>query len=191
VALTLHGGSAAPSIGAVVNAATFAPGISPGSIATIFGTNLDPAAKLTVNASETRVFYADTRQINFYVPPETPMGTVTIAAQLVSGAGPTVEVPIVSEQAGIFAIVPRQGYVEIYATGLGATHLLAGLAVTTQTPVIYFGATPASPLFSGLAPGFLGLYQINVAVPAGVSGTVPVVVSIGKSVSNTVQVTIP
>jgi len=137
------------------------------------------------------VFYADSKQINFYLPPETPLGTVTVAAQLPSGAAPSVDVPVVSEQAGIFAIVPHSGYIEIYATGLGTTRPSGGLAITTQTPIVYFGATPAAPLFSGLAPGFLGLYQINVAVPTGVSGTVPVVLSIAKSVSNTVQVTIP
>jgi len=109
---------------------------------------------------------------------------------LPSGAAPSIEVPVVSEQAGIFAVVPHPGYIEIYATGLGATRVSGGLTLTTQTPVIYFGATPAAPMFSGLAPGFVGLYQVNVAIPNGVSGTVPVVLSIGRSVSNAVQVTI-
>jgi hypothetical protein len=145
---------------------------------------------VTVNGSISQVFYASSTQINFYVPPETPLGNVTIAVQLPSGAAPAIDVPVLSEQAGIFAIVPRAGYIEIYATGLGVTRPSGGLSITTQTPVVYFGATPSGPLFSGLAPGFLGLYQVNAAVPGGVSGTVPVVVSIGRSVSNAVQVTI-
>jgi uncharacterized protein (TIGR03437 family) len=185
VALTFNRGTAVPVIGAVVNAATFAAGIAPNSIATIYGANLDPAAKVTINGSPAQVFYASTTQINFLVSSETPLGTATIAA----GAA-QLEVPIVSEQAGIFAIVPHPGYVEIYATGLGATQVSNPFTITTQTPLIFFGTTPARPMFSGLAPGFPGLYQVNVAVPAGISGTVPVVLSIGKSVSNSVQVTL-
>ena len=190
VGLTLSGGSAAPSIASVVNAATFAPGISPGSIASIFGANLGSGAKVTINGSPVTVFYAGSTQINFYLPPQTPVGTATIAAQVSGGAAPSIEVPVVAEQPGIFAVVPRAGYVEIYATGLGATQPSGQLSVTTQMPAVFFGPTPAVPIFSGLAPGFVGLYQVNVAVPAGVSGTVPVVVSVGHSVSNTVQVTI-
>lgn len=185
VALTLNRGSSVPTIGAVVNAATFAAGVAPGSIATIFGANLDPTAKVTINGSPAQVFYASTTQVNFFVSPETLLGTATIAV------GPaSLDVPIVSEQAGIFAIVPHAGYIEIYATGLGETQSSGDLAVTTQTPVIFFGATPARPIFSGLAPGFLGLYQVNVATPAGVSGTVPVTLSLAASVSNSVQVTL-
>ena len=190
IALTLTGGNAAASIAAVVNAATFSPGISPGSIATIFGANLGLNARVTVNGAPVTVFYASATQINFYLPPETALGTATVAAQLPGGAAPAIDVPIVAEQPGIFAVVPRTGYVEIYATGLGATQPSGPLSVTTQTPVIFFGQIPATPLFSGLAPGFVGLYQVNVAVPPGVTGTVPVVVSLGHSVSNSIQVTI-
>jgi uncharacterized protein (TIGR03437 family) len=44
--------------------------------------------------------------------------------------------------------------------------------------------------FSGLAPGFIGLWQINVVVPAGVTGTVPVRVVINGTPSNTVTVAV-
>jgi uncharacterized protein (TIGR03437 family) len=44
--------------------------------------------------------------------------------------------------------------------------------------------------FSGLAPGFIGLWQINVLVPSGVTGTVPVRVIINGAPSNTVTVAV-
>ncbi|MBS1855167.1 MAG: hypothetical protein JST11_07365 [Acidobacteria bacterium] len=194
IALTVNSGSAAPSIAAVVNAASYTAGVAPGSIATIFGANLDPAARVTVNGAPAQVFYASSSQINFYVPAGTATGTATVAALLPSGAAPSMDVAVVAVSPGIFGIVPAPGVVVIYATGLGPTRQSGNYTVTALTPQVFFGATPASAedvLYSGVAPGFLGLYQVNVLIPAGVSGTVPVVLAAGNGASNAVQVTIP
>ncbi len=42
------------------------------------------------------------------------------------------------------------------------------LARTTSVPMVNIGGIPAQVTFSGLAPGFVGLYQVNLQVPAGV-----------------------
>jgi uncharacterized protein (TIGR03437 family) len=58
-------------------------------------------------------------------------------------------------------------------------------------PAVYVGATALTPAFSGLAPGFTGLYQINVQLPDGLApGTLPVIVTSGQQYSNTVPVTL-
>jgi adhesin/invasin len=44
--------------------------------------------------------------------------------------------------------------------------------------------------YSGLAPGYIGLWQINVVIPAGVTGTVPVRVVINGTPSNSVTVAV-
>ena len=46
--------------------------------------------------------------------------------------------------------------------------------------------------FSGLTPGLVGLYQINVLVPpnAPIGASVPVVVSIGSATSNTATIAV-
>ena len=45
--------------------------------------------------------------------------------------------------------------------------------------------------FSGLAPGYIGLWQINVAVPSGITGSaVPVRIIINGTPSNTVTVAV-
>jgi uncharacterized protein (TIGR03437 family) len=51
--------------------------------------------------------------------------------------------------------------------------------MTTVKPGVTIGGQNAEVLFSGLAPTAVGLYQLNVVVPGGVSGVVPVTITIG------------
>ena len=79
--------------------------------------------------------------------------------------------------------------VVIYADGLGAVNppvadgTAAGspLSITTNAVQVHFSDVAATPVFAGLAPGFVGLYQVNVVVPSGVpSGSaVPVTLTAG------------
>jgi uncharacterized protein (TIGR03437 family) len=66
------------------------------------------------------------------------------------------------------------GVVSLYATGLGATNPLVAdgeaaplspLARDTGVPTVTIGGVDAPVLFSGLAPGFVALWQINVQIP--------------------------
>jgi uncharacterized protein (TIGR03437 family) len=58
------------------------------------------------------------------------------------------------------------------------------LSQTTQTPTVTIGGASAPVSFSGLAPGFAALYQINVTVPSTIgAGQQPIVVSIGGQAS--------
>jgi uncharacterized protein (TIGR03437 family) len=60
------------------------------------------------------------------------------------------------------------------------------------TPAVTIGGAPATVLFSGLAPGSAGEYQVDALVPAASSkgGAVPVVISIGGATSNTVTIAV-
>jgi uncharacterized protein (TIGR03437 family) len=66
------------------------------------------------------------------------------------------------------------------------------LSHTLNTPIVTLGGQQVPVGFSGLAPGFVGLYQVNIQIPAGApSGSaVPMALSIGGVVSNTVTIAV-
>ncbi len=73
----------------------------------------------------------------------------------------------------------------LYATGLGALtpsvatgETTLGLTSVAGNVTVTIGGQPCEVQYAGLAPGFVGLYQINVAVPPGVSGDALVVLSV-------------
>jgi uncharacterized protein (TIGR03437 family) len=87
----------------------------------------------------------------------------------------------------------------IYATGLGPVSNTpvdgtpapdAPLAVTKNPPTVAIDGQAASVLWSGLAPGFVGLYQINVRVPMGLHGNNSVGVTLDDAPSNTLTLAI-
>ena len=92
-------------------------------------------------------------------------------------------------------------YILIYSTGLGAVTnqpstgavaLSDPLSWTVTEPTVTVGGVPTSLQFWGLAPGFVGLYQVNAQVPAGVTpgSAVPVVISMGGVESNAVTIAV-
>ena len=55
----------------------------------------------------------------------------------------------------------------LFATGLGPTSALSnGLNATTNPMSVIINRRELTPFFAGLAPGFIGLYQLNVILPA-------------------------
>jgi uncharacterized protein (TIGR03437 family) len=92
-------------------------------------------------------------------------------------------------------------YLNIFATGLGpvtnqpatgAPAPTSPLAQTTHTVTVTIGSVVADVSFAGLAPGWVGLYQVNVQVPASapVGDAVPVLLSVGGAVSNQVTIAV-
>jgi uncharacterized protein (TIGR03437 family) len=92
-------------------------------------------------------------------------------------------------------------YISIYCTGLGPSNNQPGLgsaspsnplATTQAQPTVTIGGVSAPVIFSGLAPGYVGLYQVNAQVPAtaptGVA--VPIVLTIGGVTSNIVTIAV-
>src|SRR5581483_4174555 len=66
------------------------------------------------------------------------------------------------------APLPRGQALQIYATGLGTTTRQGQFNVTTATVTVSVNGTELPALYSGLAPGYLGLYQVNVLIPTNI-----------------------
>ena len=235
------GGAGAPQIAAsgITNAASFASGsLVPGSIATVFGTNLTSSVGINlasslplptrflnvavnVNGLPVPIFAVDNaagqQQINFQTPWQVEgLSAAAISVTSSNGvAGAAIFVPVLNAQPGIFAYsaggssfgaILHSNFqladtshpasagetVLIYCTGLGPVSPVqqsgsaaAGAASTTATPTVTIGGVTASTTYSGLAPGFVGLYQINAVVPSGLgTGNKPVVITTGSVASN-------
>src|ERR1017187_7663850 len=165
-----------------------------------------PSAKISVPGHLT---FVSPLQVNVQVPWELQGQTSVQVKVTLSGYsyGNVVSVPLADtapqffDNSGIadaldqnYAIVSaanpvkRGQLVQLYMNGLGPVtggpasgEFASGttLATTKGTPVVNIGGQQATVQFSGLAPGFSALYQVNAYVPTGISaGTVPITLTI-------------
>ena len=219
VLLRLSAAGSAAQVAGVVSAASSQPGVSPGGLQTLYGANLAggataqaaypwPAAlngvQVLLGGIAVPLLYVSDAQINFYVPPGTPLGDAVLAVVTPSGARATAKTSVAEVQPGIFpGAVLRAGssdsaittavragdFIEIYCTGLGPARMVNGLETTTVTPSVSIGGVALAPAYSGLAPGFAGLYQVNVQVPAGLAaGPQGVILTSENAQSNEIKI---
>ena len=100
--------------------------------------------------------------------------------------------------AGAYVAVDRSNpaaagsIIEIYATGLGETSPKVAEGVAAPVPPatvvrdvsVTIGGIAATVTFAGLAPGLVGVYQVNAVVPKESAGDeLPVVITVGNQVS--------
>jgi uncharacterized protein (TIGR03437 family) len=157
------GNAADPSIASIV----------PGSIATIFGENLDGrAVTVTFDEVPAEILYSDTRQINLIAPPA--IAGKTSAQMIVSVDGTASKGSAITLGYAAPAIFPgavlNQDYsansednparsgsvVQVFATGLPSAGVITA---RIHDQVI------TAPYYAGPAPGFSGLQQVNIVVP--------------------------
>ena len=78
-------------------------------------------------------------------------------------------------------------------TPVSGAALPASPFYATQTlPIVTIGGVPATVAFSGLTPGFVGLWQLNLVIPqnAPVGNSVPVVIKISKRITNSTTIAV-
>jgi uncharacterized protein (TIGR03437 family) len=92
----------------------------------------------------------------------------------------------------------RGEIITIFCTGLGAvspaliTGAPPGASTTSPQATVTIDGLPASVSYSGTAPTFVGLYQVNATVPQGsrLANDVAVTISLGGKTSNTALIAV-
>jgi uncharacterized protein (TIGR03437 family) len=161
-------------------------------------------------------------QVPYTVPVDTPYqltvqhgNTLSVPQSLVVAAGQPGIFTVNQQGTGQGAIMKSDGVtlaqpgtpasigetVVIYCTGLGAVTpaVKEGLpapanppSTTVSTVTVTIGGNAAHVAFSGLTPGYAGLYQVNAVVPAGIAtgDAVPVAVSVTGQTSPAVTIAV-
>jgi uncharacterized protein (TIGR03437 family) len=156
-----------PTIGAVTDAASFTGAVSPGSLATIFGTEFasQPAqpsslplpedlggVSVSIDGYYSPMLYAGAGQINFQVPFEAQAGSATLLVR--SPLGTSVEYPLTIDAAapGIFQTNGNQAV----ATDAAGTLLTASHPAQAGSVIVVYltgiGSLSATPLDGAGAP---------------------------------------
>jgi uncharacterized protein (TIGR03437 family) len=168
---------------------------------------------VTFNGVSAPLFFVSAGQINAQVPFTVAAGTASVQVTRGSASSAPATIGITPYSPGIFAMdqagdaavfhadftqittaAPAHAgeTVVLYATGLGpltgavTSGAAASAVLTTSTPVVTVGNAHAAIAYSGLAPGLVGVYQVNFTVPGGLSpGNQQIQLTIGGAASNT------
>lgn len=176
-------------------------------------------ASVTINGWPAPIFYASPGQLNVQVPFEVAAGNVSVDVSVdgvpqgagsisMQNAGPAIfllgqgraaalnldySVNSASRPAAVGSAL------SLYVTGLGmvdppvATGAAAGAnppSNTTNAVTATVGGKPATVLYGGVAPGYAGLYQVNVVVPQLAPGDYPAQIFVAGAASNTATVSV-
>jgi uncharacterized protein (TIGR03437 family) len=228
----LQGVNPVISDGGVTNAASYAQQISPGALATVWGSfGVSPGATtapwpssfngltVSVNGQQSPIYYVSSGQVNFQVPWSTATGTAAVTVSVNGGMSNSMSVPVVSAGPGLFQIGnlpavlnqdespnapsnPAAGgsFIFAYLTGSGPVSpaVADGVPAPTDTVVqalsaasAKIGSADALVKFTGLAPGYIGLVQMNIVVPTGLApGDYPLTVTIDGQTSNSITISV-
>ncbi len=199
----------------VVNAATFTSGIAPGEIVSIFGSGLASSAGSTtvdLDGTAATVLSASPFQVNAVVPPGIASGLHMLEVKSAYGTAQE-QISVSAVAPAIFLIgSPPVGAVEnqdgslngptnpvargqalvIFATGLGTVSAEGPLSVVNSVVTAVINGMELPVSFAGLAPGYIGLYQINVPIPTSIAPGLGINLTLkqGGQLSNAISVAI-
>lgn len=174
----------APTINGIANGASFGQSFAPGSILSIFGTNLATGTQAaaavplidfsggvmaSVNGVNAPFYYVSQNQINLQIPYGTPVGTAQLTLGYPQAGSSTVNVPISETAPGIFTdgqsfTVPQN------RCGRGETCILFITGQGAVNPGVATGAAPSPNLPVSALPRPIGAVSMTIGgVPAGIA----------------------
>jgi type 1 glutamine amidotransferase len=182
--------AAPPSVASVNNLAGGADAFAPGDLMVVEGDRLTSGSSWTatavplpvklagthveVNGRSALLFSVAPARLLLQLPPDlVPGDPAALTVSSATLAGPVTPLKIVAADPAILAAARIDGALVLYATGLA-----------NAQPTVLIRGAPAPVFFAGLALGFVGLYQINVLLPADAGASFDVVVEAGGRQSN-------
>ncbi len=175
---------------------------------------------VTVNNVNAPLLYVSPTQVNFQVPWETALGNAMISVSVNGLISNSVSVPVLTAAPGLFVLPGGRAVVQnsdfslngpgnpakagstiiAYLTGSGpvspavasgAPAPASPLSTVTSDKSASIGATAATVSFAGLAPGFVGLLQMNIVVPSTLAaGEYPLNITIHGETSNSATISV-
>jgi uncharacterized protein (TIGR03437 family) len=167
---------------------------------------------VTVNGTEAPLTFVSPRQINAQMPASISTGPAAVVVRVSGAVSAAAAVTINAVAPGIFTGADGQAaalnadgsanaadnpaavgsIVSVFFTGTGVVNGLPAdgvaaplaLAPVTSPVTATIGGMSAPIQYAGLAPGWVGLAQVNLQVPALESGTFATVITIAGSTSN-------
>jgi uncharacterized protein (TIGR03437 family) len=175
---------------------------------------------VTVNGQNAPLLFINATQVNFQVPWETPLGNANISVVVNGLISNPVSVPVLTAAPGLFVLPSGQAVVQnsdfslnspgnpaktggtiiAYLTGSGpvspavpsgAPASANPLSTVTSDKIATIGSTSATVSFAGLAPGFVGLLQMNIVVPTTLAaGDYPLTITIHGETANSATISV-
>ncbi len=204
----------------MTNGASLQGNATRNGLATILGANLTRGAqgaseadavargvRVTIEGRSVSVLSFNDSKINIHVPDAAGTGTGSVVVFVNGNATAADDVQVTNANPGIFT-VPQTGAGEAIALltsgmrytkspfpsqfdGQSSVIALFGTGWRNSLPVsIKINGQAATVEYAGASGGFAGLDQINVRLPAGVHGTVPVIVTTASGATSRADVTL-
>jgi uncharacterized protein (TIGR03437 family) len=205
------GSAATPTVASVTNGASFKQGFAPGSVISVFGSQLSPVTQgsssvplplsisgvaVLVNGVAAPLYYASSGQLNVQIPYETTINSPAVLSINNNGQVTAQTFEVTAAAPGVFtnssgALVPTSSAalgqeVAFYVTGVGAV-----------TPAISDGAAPAaSTLLADLPKPVqnttvsIGGAEANIdfiGIPSGLVGVTQINVQVPSGIAAGVQ----
>jgi uncharacterized protein (TIGR03437 family) len=208
--------------------------VAPGSIVSVFGSNLAPGAanapgvplpstlegsSLRINGLPLPIYYVSPTQVNAQIPYEVSAGPGTVIMSVGANVLPLVNLTIQPAAPGLWLLGQNRALVQdqdgtlngldhpaipgsiatAYLTGQGTLDLpIPSGSAAPQDPLIgavasisaTVGGQNAEVTFAGMTPGLVGVFQVNLRIPALAAGDYPLAVGIGTATSNRALITV-
>jgi uncharacterized protein (TIGR03437 family) len=171
------------------------------------------SVRVTFDGIPAPLFFVSSGQVNAQVPWEVAgLASTSLTVEYAGSVSAPATVPVAAANPGLFSVIVNQNgtvnsaanrasggdVITLYATGQGLVDRPVGTgAPAPGSPFarspgvsVVIGGVQAKVIFAGLAPGFVGLLQINATVPQAIAAGIDVPVELDVSGARSQAITL-